>query len=153
MSRAYAADTSVSIDRTQGQIERLLADAGATSFVRGWQDGRVALGFTIQNRQVRIDLPMPELADVARTPTGLRRTEAQARAELVKEERRRWRSLFAVLKAKLVAVEDGISTIEREFLADVVLPDGSTVGQWSARQLEATYATAQMPALLPGGVS
>ena len=58
-----------------------------------------------------------------------------------------------VIKAKLVAVEAGISTIEREFLADVVLPDGHTVGQWVAPQLDKIYERGEMPALLPGASS
>lgn len=150
---AYASGTTVSVDRTAAQIERLLQDHGATQFVRGWSGDRVALGFTIAGRQVRIDLPMPSSDDraVMLTPTGRRRTAKQADEAFAAEQRRRWRSLHAVLKAKLVAVADGISTIEREFLADVVLPDGTTLGQWAGPQIEHAYTTAAMPALLPGG--
>jgi len=39
------------------------------------------------------------------------------------EVRRRWRSLALIVKAKLVAVDDGISTAEREFLADTMVGD------------------------------
>ena len=43
----------------------------------------------------------------------------------------------------------GISTIEREFLSNIVLPDGQTVGEWMAPQLETAYTQGNMPALLP----
>lgn len=44
-----------------------------------------------------------------------------------------------IIKAKLEAVESGISTIEREFLYEIVLPDGSTVGDWVIPQVECAY--------------
>ncbi len=59
------------------------------------------------------------------------------------------RTLEDVVKAKLEAVEAGISTLEREFLADIVLPSGQTFGAWAAPQLESAYANGRMPALLP----
>jgi len=54
------------------------------------------------------------------------------------------------VKAKLEAVETGIVSLEEEFLAHVVLPDGSTVGQWAEPQLAELYGRGDMPALLPG---
>jgi hypothetical protein len=60
------------------------------------------------------------------------------------------KALSLVVKAKLEAVEAGISTVEREFLADVLLADGSTVGAWAAPQLALVYERGVTPALLPG---
>lgn len=148
---AYASGTSVPIERTASEIERLLARAGASQFVRGWSEGRAALGFTLDGRQVRIELPLPERSDVTRTGTGRLRSPAQVDVEMDRELRRRWRALLMVIKAKLVSVEDGISTIEREFMADVVLPNGKTLGEWVAPQLDAAYQSGGMPALMPGG--
>ena len=54
-----------------------------------------------------------------------------------------------IIKAKLEAVESGISTVEREFFYDVVLPDGKTIGEWMAPQLEEAYRTGSMPPMLP----
>jgi hypothetical protein len=65
--------------------------------------------------------------------------------------RQRWRALSLVIKAKLEAVEAQISTVETEFLAQIVLPNGSSVGEWAAPQLALAYASGQMPALMPGG--
>ena len=65
------------------------------------------------------------------TPTRRRRTERQAAEAYEAECRRRRQALAAVIKAKLGAVEDGISTIEAEFLAYVVLSDGRTIGEWA----------------------
>lgn len=53
---------------------------------------------------------------------------------------------------KLEAVAAGITTFEDEFLAHTLLPNGATVGEWAAPQIEAVYADGgrHMPALLPG---
>jgi hypothetical protein len=53
------------------------------------------------------------------------------------------------IKAKLEVVEVGISTVEREFLYDIVLSDGRTTGEWMAPQIETAYETGQMSAMLP----
>lgn len=65
------------------------------------------------------------------TPTG-RRTRSDDAAEKAWEQatRQRWRALHLVVKAKLEAVESGITVFDDEFLAHIVLPDGGTVGRW-----------------------
>jgi hypothetical protein len=148
----YAQGTEVPADRSRAEIEKMLARFGADQFISGWEKDRVAMiGFRVHGRMVRIALPMPDPSDplIRLTPAGRVRKPLQQKDAYAKEERRRWRSLVLVIKAKLAAVEDGISTIEREFLADVLLPDGTTLASWVAPQIERAYATAEMPTMLP----
>jgi hypothetical protein len=151
---AYAAGTEVSADRSRAEIESTLRRFGADQFTSGWDTASsiAVVGFRIAGRMVRMTLPLPTETDpmVALTPSGKQRSAAQLGEELAKETRRRWRSLLLVLKAKLTAVSDGISTLEREFLADVVLPDGRTAGEFLAPQIALAYTDGTMPALLPG---
>ena len=56
-----------------------------------------------------------------------------------------------VLKAKLEAVEAGITTIEQEFLADMVLPGDVTVGEALLPRLDDALNTGRMPDLLCQG--
>jgi len=63
------------------------------------------------------------------------------------------RALALVIKAKLEAVESGITVFDDEFMAHIVLPDGSTVGDFMKPQIEQVYLTGQMPPLLPASVS
>lgn len=70
---------------------------------------------------------------------------------VAQREREAWRRLLLVTKAKLEIVTDGCSTIEREFLADILLPDGGTVHERLAQQLEASYRDGAMPPLLGDG--
>lgn len=152
----YASGTSVTADRSRAEIEKMMIRFGADQFVSGWErDGRAMIGFRVHSRMVRIFLPMPDKSDplIALTAAGRTRSAVQQRDAYDAEERRRWRSLVLVIKAKLAAVEDGISSVEREFLSDIVMPNGATLGEWIAPQLESAYGDGRMPALMPGGSS
>lgn len=155
--RRYAQDTTVPEARTRAELEKLLQLYGANAFSYSWfeEDGGsgTVIAFRIAGRIVQMLVPMPDRRDplICQTPTGNPRSESQVEEHFAREARRRWRALFAVVKAKLVAVQDGISTIEREFLADIVLPNGKTLGSHLAPKLEEAYSTGKMPAgLLPG---
>ena len=54
-----------------------------------------------------------------------------------------------VRKVPQLGVASGITTLEEEFLAHMVLPDGQTVGQWLLPQVAEAYDTRQMPPMLP----
>jgi len=152
----YAERTSVSSDASRTEIERTLRRYGATAFGYGWEGKQATVMFVMGDRRIRFQLPLPDPNDRQFTHTpgkGLvRSTEAQER-EYEQAVRQRWRALALVIKAKLEAVEAGISTVEDEFLAFVMLPNGSTVGQWAQPQIEQAYATGTMPALMPGSGS
>ena len=63
--------------------------------------------------------------------------------------RQRWRALALIVKAKLEAVEAGISSFELEFLPYPMLPNGGTVGAWALPRIALACATGQMPPMLP----
>lgn len=148
----YAENTSVSVDRSRAEVERVLQRYGASSFAYGWDAGRQMIQFDYSTRRVRIvlDLPDPKAKEFTRTPTGLARSEQASRAAWDQSVRQRWRALVLVIKAKLEAVESGITTFEDEFLAWTVLPSGGTFGEWARPQLDEAYMGGHMPALLPG---
>lgn len=54
-----------------------------------------------------------------------------------------------MVKAKLEAIETGISSFDSEFMANIVLPGGGTVGEWMGPQIERAYLTGAVPAMLP----
>lgn len=148
----YAEKTSVSVAKTKGDIEDLIQKAGAGHFVSGFKGDMAVIGFSLANRQIRFILPLPDKQDKVFWYTPERRskrTEQQAYAAWEQACRSRWRALYLIIKAKLEAVESGISTVEREFFYDVVLPDGKTIGEFMAPQLETVYSTGKMPPMLP----
>lgn len=152
----YAQDTTVPADRSRAEIERTLTRYGASAFAYGWEGDRGIVGFKFDGRHIRMTLTMPDRESLRRAPDkgrtmGYRnRTDAQLETAYDQACRQRWRALALVVKAKLEAVESGISTLEREFLADMVLPEGQTVGEWIAPQLETAYRNGGMPEMLPG---
>lgn len=151
MSR-YAAQTSVSSDKTQAEIEKTLRRYGADEFARGWNADSVVLGFVAHGRQIRFTLPMPHRDDDEFRLTPSRKWEREPRAQEAAYEqavRQRWRALLLILKAKLEAVESGIVSFESEFLSCTVLPSGQTVTDWLDPQIERAYQTQEMPELLP----
>jgi hypothetical protein len=148
----YAAETSVSTEKSRAEIERTLKRWGATQFVYGWDDETALVGFAMRGRQLRFLITMPDLEDKHFKWTGhkppRRRTVNQQAEAHEQAVRQRWRALHLVIKAKLEAVESGISTFDTEFLAQLVLPNGQTVGQAVVPRIVAGIEANEMPSLL-----
>jgi hypothetical protein len=160
----YAENTSVPAERSRNEIERTLERYGARSFMYARDEERAMVAFVCevtaangepQVRQVRFVMPMPDKDDrrFTHTPSGRARREADSMLkEYEKATRQRWRALALVIKAKLEAVESGVTEFEQEFLAHIVLPDGSTVGEFVRPQVAVAYESGKMPQLaLPAG--
>lgn len=146
----YAAGTNVTVERSRAEIERTLARFGADEFMYGYDATRAIVQFTAQDRRVRFVLRMPDKTDrrFTHTPTGKVRTREQALSQWEQGCREAWRALAEVIKAKLVAVETGIVGFEEEFASHIVLPDGSSVGDWLLPQIAQAYELHRMPSML-----
>lgn len=152
--RRYATNTDVSSEKSRAEIERTLQRYGADRF--GYTTSREAavLGFTCNGWTVRFHLPMPDPAsrEFTHTPAkNIRRSSAQAYEAWEQACRQKWRALSLVVKAKLEAVESGITTFEDEFLAHIVLPNGQTVSQQALPKVREAYATGGNVPLLTVG--
>lgn len=148
----YAANTDVSSDRSRAEIERTLERYGADQFFYGWQDGAATIGFRMHDRRVQFILPLPDRnADEYRLTPAKRyaRSDSDQARAYEQAVRQKWRALSLVVKAKLEAVESGITTFEEEFLAHIVLPNGQRVGAWMIPQVTRAYELGAMPPLLP----
>lgn len=150
MSTQYAKETSVSAEKSRGEIERELRRFGATGFGYAWQGGYAVIVFEFKGRRMKFVLPMPTTDEVKRDKRGHVVDRRTWDTRLDAETRRRWRSLALSIKAKLVTVADGISTVESEFMAHIVLPNGLTVGEWMTPQIASAYEHGNMPPLLEG---
>lgn len=143
----YAEGTDVPVEKSQGEIQRLLRKHGAQQLIIGADEARglSIVGFTIESRQYRIVLKrrVPEKRWSSR-PVAKKDTPEQL-------EREQWRALGLVLKAKLEIASRGDSTVQQEFLAHLVLPNGQTAGEWMEPQIEQAYQGGGMPPLLPSG--
>lgn len=149
----YAENTSVSADRSRAEIEKTLTKYGAASFYYGWENSMAIIGFKMCDKLVRFHLVMPDKnsPEFRKTPGGRRgRSPEQAHAAWEQSTRQRWRALALVVKAKLEAVESGITSFEEEFLAHILLPNQQTVIQAALPMIEQAYKTGKMPrSLMP----
>lgn len=134
----YAQRTTVPVERSRGEIEGVLQRYGATAFAYATdhQSGKSQIQFAANGRLIRFTLPMPE-------------RDALSGPKWEQECRSRWRALVLSIKAKLEAVECGISQFESEFLANIVNPaNGRTVYEEAMPQIAASYAKKPAPLLL-----
>lgn len=145
----YAANTSVSSELSRIEIEKTLIRYGADNFAYAMTAGKALIGFTMNERQIKFVLPLPEKGEFRYTPTGRDRSENSQYEAWEQACRQRWRALNLVIKAKLEAVECGISVFEDEFMANIVLPGGQTVGDFMKPQIERAYISGDVPAMLP----
>ena len=133
---SYAEKTSVPIDQSQGEIKRILARYKASGFAFGEQGPLAMVMFEMAGRRIKFILPMPK------------REQCRSQQAFEQLGRSRWRCLVLAIKAKLECVESGITTLEQEFMAHIVLPNGATVGQVMLPQLDKAYQDGTMPPLL-----
>lgn len=153
----YASRTTVSVDKTRGEIEALLRKHGATEFVYGWQEQRAVIGFAFGGRRYRFTLMLPDPNARRFTHTAHKdvwqqkeRTESARQTAYDQAVRSAWRELLLLMKAKLIGVASGLVSVEDEFMAWAVTPSGQTVGEWLKPQLEDAARSGRMPPLLPG---
>lgn len=154
--RKFAARTKVSSEKSKNEIERTLIRYGATEFMYGTKPEWAVIAFKMVGRQVRFMLPLPnrnntEFTEYMRGSSCWERAPEAADRLYEQAIRQRWRALALVIKAKLEAVESGITEFEDEFLAHIVLPNGQTMGEFAKPQIAAAYETGNMPPLLAHG--
>ena len=151
MPGTYASATDVPVSRSRDEIERILTRFGASEFAYFTNSGgEVAIAFSMHNVRVLMRMRLPDRESFRLSKTGFLRADSTVEKEWEQACRQRWRSLANGIKAKLALIDDGISTVEREFLADVLLPNGQTYGEFAVPQIAEVYRTQEMPALLPG---
>jgi hypothetical protein len=157
MAGQYAAETSVSSEKSRMEIERILRKYGADEDEFGYATNsrRAQIQFSKGGRMVRFVVPLPDrnAREFTLTPTGRQRTRAQADLAYEQAVRQRWRALALVIKAKLEAVEAGISVFEEEFLANILLPGGQTVYEATRDGIELAYVTGAPAPLIQIGAS
>lgn len=139
MIRRYAQETTVPVSKSKQDIEDLLRQHGASEFATGWDPTHSRMQFRLFDRAIRFTLPRPDANNGRFThdKRGNRRTSTAIAKMVDQADRQRWRAMYLVIRAKLEAVEAGISIFEQEFLAFVVMPDGMTIGDVLVPQIQA----------------
>ncbi len=151
MKARYASETEVPVEKSRMELEKLITRFGASQILTFQEDKQAIVQFTSRDRMIRLTLPLPLLEDpiIQRTAQNYQRSKAAARDALAKENRRRWRAMVLLVKAKLTAVEEGIVEFEEEFFANTIMADGQTLYQRARGQVELEYKTGTPRKLLP----
>lgn len=160
---AYASGTKVSVEKSRLDLEGILAKYGASNRAVVVDDARAVTSvlFIIAGRKYRLDVPLPRVEDFRppklQEPYGWREWSPVRKDEWVAKHydqacRERWRFLVLAIKAKLELARIGLSSIEREFLADLVLPNGKTAGEELGEYMSRLLADGYKgPLMLPEG--
>lgn len=144
----YAQATSVSVEKSKMEIERLLTRYGATSFISGWNETNATILFECHKKRIKFMIPLPHKNEYTKTPEGRARRDELVLQAWEQGCRARWRALVLIVKAKLEAVQSGVALFEDEFAMQIILPDGRTVGEIVHPAIEAAYSTGKMPPML-----
>lgn len=133
----YAENTTVSVEKTKLDLDRLLAAHGAKSRAMGTDDdaGAAWVLFELSGLKVKLAIPLPKISERAfthkpprsRWSSSQRCSDEKTRKRWEQACRSRWRCILLLVKAKLEAIKLGNTTVEREFLPDLMTASGSTL--------------------------
>lgn len=138
----YAANTSVSSEKSRAEIESILGRYGASHYGYMTSPTGAQVAFQFEGRQIRFALELPDRNSREFTHHARGARTASAASEHYEQAvRQRWRALALVVKAKLEAVEAGIATFDQEFYAHTVLPSGRTVYEETSAEVARMIAT------------
>lgn len=148
----YAKDTSVSVEKTEGDIKSVLRRYNATAMATFEGPLHAVIAFEMEGRRITMRLPLPdkESDEFRLTPSGkYARNKTDQMKAWEQACRSRWRGLYLCIRAKLESVDAQIETFEQAFLAHVTMPDGMTIHEHVQHALQLAYQTGEMQPLLP----
>lgn len=125
------------VDKSVGDLRRLAERYGAEEFTYAMSPRSGAVMFRLDGVPLRYDVHFPTDDDL---------TVAQAEAEW----RRRWRVVLLRAKAQFETWAAAEETVTRAFLTNVMLPDGTTIGDHVEQQGVGAFDGRFLPALTAG---
>lgn len=156
MTGKFAKSTDVPMEKSRAEIERVLAKYGADAFGYTLDGTAAKIAFRMAGRHFRFALTLPardrwDFLHYKQGSTTFLRAKGVPEKMWEQECRSLWRALLLVIRAKLEAIEVGITSLEDEFMAFMVLADGSTVGETMKPQLDEHYRLGGPPRLMLEG--
>ena len=121
MSKPYAHNTTCSIESSRSDIVKLIERFEVGNLVTGRMSGRDFVMFEHSGNTYRFQInPLDD----------------------AKEERRQWRCMILYIKSALVSVREGFRDMDTVFLADRILPNGQSWGDYAKETNELPSANA-----------
>ena len=144
---AYAEKTKVSPEQSQGEIKRTLLRYGAKRFGIMEEPERGFVLFDYNGLRIQMTVEFPNRSEFSKTDTGKTRIDSSIETQYNQAIKQRWRALLLAIKAKLEAIECGISTIEQEFLAFMIMPDNRPLGDHLIPKMHQIAKNCKLPKL------
>jgi hypothetical protein len=148
MSKAkgtYAVTTTVSVSRSQSEIQEVLEKYGAERFGIMNEKNSGFVMFQYNNMKIQITVNYPSKDDFKHTDQGRLRVASAVKTQYEQARKQRWRAMLLAITAKLELIEIGSSTIEQEFMAFVKMPDGISFGDKAIPLLQEMTKTGKVP--------
>ena len=121
MSRPYAFGTTISVSKSREAIAGLIERFGVDNLATGILAGRDFVMFDHDGQTYRFVIE-PQDDDA--------------------EARRHWRCMILYIKSALVLVQEGVRDLDSVFLADRILPNGQSWGDYAKNNNELPRASA-----------
>lgn len=135
----YAEYTKVPVNKSRQNIQDLLKNWGIDEFFFGTSPRGEGIGFKHEGRVYKHNIKTPE------------KTYDMSEAKYQRAIRQRWRILYMSLKMKLEEIDDGNISFEDQFLAQMCLPNGTSVSDFmKLPENIAKLEKAEMPKMLTG---
>jgi len=144
----YANNTTVSPEKSQSDIRDTLRRYGAEGFEIMEKHNRAYVVFEFGGLMIQLTVDLPKKEEFEKTSAGRARKTKAINDAYTQAVRQCWRALLLAIKAKLEAIECKISTIEKEFMAFVIMPDGRSLGDHIIPKLQDISKTGKLPKLL-----
>lgn len=124
---AYAKNTTVSIDRSMGEVRGLLLKNSAQGVAFAETPQGAIVSFYIENFQYKFNINYPQHSDnnIKYTNKGTARTVPQVEKVVEDEKKRLWRAMVLYIKSAIEAHNNGIIDLKRSLMGNLVTNDGS----------------------------
>lgn len=143
------------IEKTLAEINTLLDSIGCSQTMTAQSATEFTVAFAVAGVAYRLSVPKPDPASTefcrvkVNASSWKPATPEQINERVKQETARRMRALAALIKATLVAIEEGITTMERAFIGDIVVgPQGQTMADQVLPQVAAAIERGQVAGTL-----
>jgi hypothetical protein len=126
----YAEGTTVPVESSRGEITGILAKHGCNRMAWGTAPEGDTLQFELKGNVYRFTIAHPS-SDPKPHAWFNPNSRLQTHEQAAKEWRRRWRAHVLLIKAKLEFAAGGDTTLEREFMPNLLVEGGRrTLSEW-----------------------
>ncbi len=154
MSSRYAKGTSVSVERSVGELKKIVQNYGGEDFAYIEKKDMAMVAFQINERTLKFEIHLPDKNDRKYTHTESRGNERHPEEALKlweKDCRQKWRVLVLLVKATFETIENDLMTFDQAFMASIALKNGQTLASYFLPNLDKAIATGELPPLLLTG--